>query len=75
MLATPLETATLPPGIRSRFVRGVNGLEIHILEAGYAPAGRPLVLLLHGFPEIAYLDDGHGRHGSHEEGGRRRQDL
>ena len=54
MLATPLETATLPPGIRSRFVRGVNGLDIHILEAGYAPAGRPLVLLLHGFPEIAY---------------------
>src|SRR4029077_9608670 len=55
MLATPLETATLPPGIRSRFVRGVNGLDIHILEAGYAPAGRPLVLLLHGFPEIAYF--------------------
>ena len=54
MLATPLETATLPPGIRSRFVRGVNRLDIHILEAGYAPAGRPLVLLLHGFPEIAY---------------------
>src|SRR5215211_4110324 len=54
MLATPLETATLPPGIRSRFVRGVNGLDIHILEAGYAPAGRPLVILLHGFPEIAY---------------------
>src|SRR6201996_7842164 len=54
MLATPLETATLPPGIRSRFVRGVNGLDIHILEAGYAPAGRPTVLLLHGFPEIAY---------------------
>ena len=54
MLATPLETATLPPGIRSRFVRGVNGLDMHILEAGYAPAGRPLVLLLHGFPEIAY---------------------
>src|ERR1700756_2531886 len=54
MLAMPLETATLPPGIRSRFVRGVNGLDIHILEAGYAPADRPLVLLLHGFPEIAY---------------------
>src|SRR5439155_24845661 len=54
MLATPLETATLPPGIRSRFVRGVNGLDIHILEAGYAEAGRPLVLMLHGFPEIAY---------------------
>src|SRR5881392_1588475 len=54
MLATPLETATLPPGIRSRFVRGVDGLDIHILEAGYAPADRPLVLLLHGFPVIAY---------------------
>src|SRR5260370_37656914 len=54
MLATPLEPATLPPGIRSRFVRGVNGLDIHILEAGYAPADRPLVVLLHGFPEIAY---------------------
>src|SRR3954465_8950391 len=54
MLATPLETATLPPGIRSRFVHGVNGLDIYILEAGYSPAGRPLVLLLHGFPEIAY---------------------
>jgi len=54
MFATPLETATLPPGIRSRFVRGVNGLDIHILEAGYVPAGRALVLLLHGFPEIAY---------------------
>src|ERR1700752_5109324 len=54
MLATPLETATLPPGIRSRFVRGVNGLDVHILEAGYAPAGRALALLLHGFPEIAY---------------------
>src|SRR3954451_10675538 len=54
MLATPLETATLPPGIRSRVVHGVNGLDVHILEAGYAPAGQPLVLLLHGFPEIAY---------------------
>jgi len=50
----PLDSATLPPGVRSRFVRDVNGLDIHILEAGYAPAGRPVVLLLHGFPEIAY---------------------
>ncbi|HEV2334494.1 MAG TPA: alpha/beta fold hydrolase [Stellaceae bacterium] len=50
----PLETATLPPGIRSRFVAGINGLDMHVLEAGVAPAGRPLVLMLHGFPEIAY---------------------
>jgi pimeloyl-ACP methyl ester carboxylesterase len=30
----------------------VNGLRVHILEAG--GADRPLLLLLHGFPEIAY---------------------
>jgi pimeloyl-ACP methyl ester carboxylesterase len=50
----PLEPATLPPGIRSRFVPEVNGLRMHVLEAGFETAGRPLVLLLHGFPEIAY---------------------
>jgi pimeloyl-ACP methyl ester carboxylesterase len=50
----PLEPATLPPGIRSRFVADINGLNMHVLEAGFAAAGRPLVLMLHGFPEIAY---------------------
>jgi pimeloyl-ACP methyl ester carboxylesterase len=30
----------------------VNGLRMHVLEAG--DAGRPAVLLLHGFPELAY---------------------
>jgi pimeloyl-ACP methyl ester carboxylesterase len=44
----------LPAGIRSRFLDGVNGLRMHILEAGFEPAGRPCVLLLHGFPELAY---------------------
>jgi len=44
----------LPPGTRSRFVADVNGLRMHILEAGYEPADRPLVLLLHGFPELAW---------------------
>lgn len=44
----------LPGGIRSRFVEGVNGLRMHILEAGFESPGRPCVLLLHGFPEIAY---------------------
>ena len=48
-----LTTPTLPSGITSRFVAGINGLTMHILEAG-AGAGRPLVLLLHGFPELAY---------------------
>jgi pimeloyl-ACP methyl ester carboxylesterase len=45
---------TLPPGIRSRHIAGVNGLTMHVLEAGFETAGRPCVLLLHGFPELAY---------------------
>jgi pimeloyl-ACP methyl ester carboxylesterase len=42
----------LPAGIRSRMIPGINGLTMHMLEAG--EAGRPCVLLLHGFPELAY---------------------
>jgi pimeloyl-ACP methyl ester carboxylesterase len=41
-------------GIRSRYVDDVNGLRMHVLEAGYESAGRECVLLLHGFPELAY---------------------
>jgi pimeloyl-ACP methyl ester carboxylesterase len=44
----------LPVGVRSRMVKNVNGLAIHTLEAGFETSGRPLVLLLHGFPELAY---------------------
>lgn len=44
----------LPAGIRSRFVPGVNGLTMHVLEAGFETPDRPCVLLLHGFPELAY---------------------
>src|SRR4030081_2183296 len=52
-------TATLPgipvpSGIRSRFVDDINGLRMHVLEAGFETRGRPCVLLLHGFPELAY---------------------
>src|SRR5215831_1323202 len=50
----PLESAALAPGIPSRFAPDINGLRIHILEAGFEAGGRPLVLLLHGFPELAY---------------------
>ena len=50
----PLDDALLPTGVRSRFVEGVNGLRMHVLEAGFEPQGRPCVLLLHGFPELAY---------------------
>jgi len=49
---TPIESGVLPDGIRSRFVRDVNGLNMHILEAGSSE--RPMVLLLHGFPELAF---------------------
>ena len=48
----PLEHATLPTGVRARFVENVNGLRMHILECG--ERHRPCLLLLHGFPELAY---------------------
>src|SRR3954453_8047032 len=51
---TPLDPPVLPSGIRARFVRDINGLNVHMLEAGFDCPGRPLVVLLHGFPEIAY---------------------
>jgi pimeloyl-ACP methyl ester carboxylesterase len=44
--------SVLPAGIRERRVDNGNGLEMHVLEAG--EAGRPALLLLHGFPELAY---------------------
>ena len=46
--------SVLPPGIRSRFVDNINGLRMHVLEAGFEGANRPGVVLLHGFPELAY---------------------
>jgi pimeloyl-ACP methyl ester carboxylesterase len=54
----PYGNGTLPPGIRSRVIAGVNGLAVHILEAGHETpsqeTSRPALLLLHGFPELAY---------------------
>ncbi len=49
---TPLDTRLLPAGLRARIIPGCNGLAVHVLEAG--EAGRPAVLLLHGFPELAF---------------------
>ena len=49
-IAHPLPLAE---GIRSRHVEDVNGLRMHILEAGHSGPKRPCVLLLHGFPERA----------------------
>jgi pimeloyl-ACP methyl ester carboxylesterase len=50
----PIDPDILPPGIRSRFVDDINGLRLHVLEAGHASPGRRCMLLLHGFPELAY---------------------
>ena len=44
----------LPEGIRSRFVHNNNGLRVHMLEAGFEGRDQPCVVLLHGFPELAY---------------------
>ncbi|KAF7351385.1 Bifunctional epoxide hydrolase 2 [Mycena sanguinolenta] len=46
----------LPPGIESRTLK-VNDLEMHIFEAlppNSPGTSAPLVILLHGFPELAY---------------------
>jgi len=37
----PLSSDVLPSGIRARFVSGINGLRMHVLEAGSAAPGRP----------------------------------
>jgi len=48
----PYGNNTLPAGVRPRLVPNVNGLTVNMLEAG--TQGRPLVVLLHGFPNLAY---------------------
>ena len=50
----PYDPALLPAGVRSRFVDNNNGCVMHVLEAGHGTPGRPCVLLLHGFPELAF---------------------
>jgi pimeloyl-ACP methyl ester carboxylesterase len=50
----PYGNSTLPLTIRSRMVDNINGLAMHVLEAGFETKERPCILLLHGFPELAY---------------------
>ncbi|KAI0659708.1 alpha/beta-hydrolase [Cubamyces menziesii] len=50
-VATNLEWPGVPQGVESRTLR-VRDLEMHMFEAGSKTD--PLILLLHGFPEIAY---------------------
>jgi pimeloyl-ACP methyl ester carboxylesterase len=51
---TTLPDIPLPSSIRSRFVENINGLRMHVLEAGFETPGRRCLLLLHGFPELAF---------------------
>src|SRR3954454_11008255 len=50
----PLPAPVLPRGIRARVLENVNGIRMHVLEVGHEGARRPAVLLVHGFPELAY---------------------
>jgi pimeloyl-ACP methyl ester carboxylesterase len=54
MNPTPGYDTVLPAGIRARMVDNHNGLSMHLLEAGFERPGGACVLLLHGFPELAY---------------------
>ncbi len=54
MTNTAYGEVPLDARICSRFIRNNNGLNMHILEAGHEQKGRPCLLLLHGFPELAY---------------------
>ncbi len=49
-----LNPLPLAPQIRSRYLDHINGLRMHVLEAGHEISARPTLLLLHGFPELAY---------------------
>jgi len=53
---TLLAPLPLPEGVRSRTVGTDQGLQMHFLEAGFEgeALAKPLLLLLHGFPELAF---------------------
>ncbi|VXB05501.1 Alpha/beta hydrolase [Burkholderia sp. 8Y] len=53
-MSETLPALPLPDGVRARFVDNGNGLSMHMLEAGYDTPQRPCIVLLHGFPELAY---------------------
>ena len=45
---------TLPDGVISDFVDNGNGLRMHVLRSEKMTKDSALVLLMHGFPELAY---------------------
>ena len=65
--SSPLPAEVLPKAVRSRFLNGINGLRMHVLEAGFETPDSPGVLLVHGFPELAFswrrIMPGQGRRG------------
>ncbi|MEM7778277.1 MAG: alpha/beta fold hydrolase, partial [Pseudomonadota bacterium] len=52
--APPMTSEILPPGLRAHHVVNNNGLVMHVLGAGADASDTPVLLLLHGFPELAY---------------------
>ncbi|GLA53816.1 hypothetical protein CBS147343_6919 [Aspergillus niger] len=56
--SSPSSSLPLPPSITSRFIPTTPSLTTHILESNAptttTPSPRKLILLLHGFPELAY---------------------
>jgi pimeloyl-ACP methyl ester carboxylesterase len=50
----PLGPDVLPAGVRSRVLENINGIRVHVLDAGFEAPNRSAVLLIHGFPELAY---------------------
>jgi len=50
-LPDPTRAVELPGPWQHRYV-AANGARFHVVEAAGSPAGAPLVLLLHGFPEF-----------------------
>jgi len=53
-MSETLQDLPLPEGARSRFIDNGNGLVMHVIEAGEEAPETPCILLLHGFPELAY---------------------
>ena len=54
MTAGRYDRTSIPAGVRSRMIESATGLNMHVLEAGFEVENRPCVVLLHGFPELAY---------------------
>ena len=47
---TTLPEIPLPASIRSRYVDNINGLRMHVLEAGFETPGRPACCCCTAFP-------------------------